>query len=492
MINVNSFDSLLESLNTEDCLSEIENNLFNIDIEHDLNPLTEETEWSYKNRYPVFIILMHSGTMMSNVIKKVTKDEFSHACISFSPKLDLIYSFGGKTRQIEKDESKRGFVIQSNKDNFYKTHKAHYAIYMMYVNKAAINAMKTNLKYFIDHKKEFKYDVLGLIDIWFGKDSENHKARFCSRFVMEIIGAGIPLDKLPSLYKPQELTNLNNISLVNKGEDFYNCKTSITMNNMRKVREKLFNERTFQENSLPSMNLSDKNLFISYDEPLYPTKHGEYGTDDNVWNSYVIFNNKYYRERVEALIIKDNKVFLSKGSKNNFRIPGGSTEPNESLVEQLENECKEEARIKIKNPVFIGTYIIDFDKESGYWKDLPFKYSGYYIHLYIADYDKEYKGKIAEVDKDDNMIKYGNFYDINDNEILSKLTSHWLYALKCYKKNNLNENYMTEFSASGIAPVSTMGNEPIQRQYFTDHDLSLEEDELYETYLEDFVNDLFI
>ena len=35
------------------------------------------------NKKAVYIVLMHSGTPLANIIKKVTNDEFSHACISF-------------------------------------------------------------------------------------------------------------------------------------------------------------------------------------------------------------------------------------------------------------------------------------------------------------------------------------------------------------------------------------------------------------------------
>ena len=58
--------------------------------------INEEAIFSKTQKNPVYIVLIHSGTPLANAIKKVTGDEFSHACISFNSKLDPLYSFGTK------------------------------------------------------------------------------------------------------------------------------------------------------------------------------------------------------------------------------------------------------------------------------------------------------------------------------------------------------------------------------------------------------------
>lgn len=42
----------------------------------------------------IYIILTHTGTMLSNIIKKYTKDEFSHVSIALDKELNRMYSFG--------------------------------------------------------------------------------------------------------------------------------------------------------------------------------------------------------------------------------------------------------------------------------------------------------------------------------------------------------------------------------------------------------------
>ena len=42
----------------------------------------------------IYIILTHTGTMLSKIIKKYTKDEFSHVSIALDKELNRMYSFG--------------------------------------------------------------------------------------------------------------------------------------------------------------------------------------------------------------------------------------------------------------------------------------------------------------------------------------------------------------------------------------------------------------
>ena len=196
----------------------------------------EEANYSRQNKYPVFIVLMHTGTLLANIIKKFTRDEFSHACISFNSKLDPMYSFGNK--QIVKMDL--GLTIGSPRFGFFKTHKSVYSVYVMYVNKASYDAMQTALKKFTATPDAWDYDFINLLSVWMGRPSENSKKYFCSRFCMEVISKGRELEKVPSLYRPQEMAELNDITLVNHGTDFYNYNYKVTERNLKLVKKHKF------------------------------------------------------------------------------------------------------------------------------------------------------------------------------------------------------------------------------------------------------------
>ena len=78
---------------------------------------------------------------------------------------------------------------------------------------------------------------------------------------------------------------------------------------------------------------------------------GFYG-NDNKWNALVSFpfDPNVYRDRVETIIIRDQKeVFVKKSVNGEYRLPGGSKDKDVSDADQAMNECMEEARINVRN-----------------------------------------------------------------------------------------------------------------------------------------------
>jgi hypothetical protein len=239
------------------------------------NIFQEETVYDKENRYPVFIVLTYGDNPLGMAISKLTGDEWTHSLISFNPELKPMYSFATRTQKSDKPQSLFGFVYQDTKDKWYAHKETKYLVYVMYVTKEARKKMQERLDYFIKHERESKYDFAGLINIWKNKDSETHRKYFCSRFVAEILGQGVPLEKLPSLYRPQELNDLNNISLVNAGKDMYEYNPKITLKNMKRIRENNYNKRKYQSDEIASHvriaeSAADRfiNGILSYDKFL--------------------------------------------------------------------------------------------------------------------------------------------------------------------------------------------------------------------------------
>lgn len=211
--------------------------IYETDFKITKDMIFEDAKYDDTHQYPIYIILMHSGTPLANAIKKVTGDEYSHACISFNSGLSPLYSFGGKTKA---GESGFGFVVQSSRDNFYKNRKSKFAVYTMFVSKEGRDAMKERLKYFQKNKEKLKYDIVGLIQIFFGKSTEYKMDKFfCSRFVMDLISKGSNIgDRVPSLWKPEDIKQLSNISLIQKGDDFYHYSKTKADKEIENIKKK--------------------------------------------------------------------------------------------------------------------------------------------------------------------------------------------------------------------------------------------------------------
>ena len=197
--------------------------------------ISEEAIFSKDHKNPVFLVLSSGSSWFANAIKTVTKNEFSHAMISFNSKLDPLYSFGTRT------DGKLGFVINNPKDRVWDIEDCKYSVYVMYVTDKAKRTMKKRLDDFVSKEKDLKYSFKGILDIWRGKESEKDEKWFCSRFVMEIISKAQNLSKVPSLWRPGDIEQLSNISLVNRGFNFYNYDHKITDRHIKDIEKGTYN-----------------------------------------------------------------------------------------------------------------------------------------------------------------------------------------------------------------------------------------------------------
>lgn len=184
--------------------------------------------------HPVYILLTHSSTFLANLIKKYTKDKYSHAAISFDPSIKKFYTFG------RKEKGGGGFSIESPDIDFYKQRpNVPYGIYCVFVNSEQLAKMKEKLQYFIENENKFKYHFMGLIKIAFGKSSENDTKFFCSGFVVDILqAAGISTKRSYSLYKPQDLTHIYSSYKILEGNGLQTIKEDVVIEKTKIAKEK--------------------------------------------------------------------------------------------------------------------------------------------------------------------------------------------------------------------------------------------------------------
>ena len=169
--------------------------------------------------YPVYVLCVHTGTLLANMIKKATGSHFSHCTISFDSSLKNMYSFGRKVKMTEM--SNGSFVKESIKNPPYTNKDVTYALYCIPVTEDQLNAMKKRLEYFVKNKTKFRYDFGGLIKNFFGIADNPEQRWFCSRFVADIINAGSepgkPMIREPSLMRPEDFLYTNFAQYITSG-----------------------------------------------------------------------------------------------------------------------------------------------------------------------------------------------------------------------------------------------------------------------------------
>lgn len=169
-----------------------------------MDPINESVNKTEK-LYPVYIMLVHSGTAVSNVIKKVSHSEYSHASISFDSSMSKMYSFA---RKDPKNPFIGGFRYESIGKGFYEKKEVPYGVYVVPCTEDQIKRMKKRLAYFEKNQEKFTFDFVGLVTNYAGIVNNPAYSWFCSRFVADILNAGSPEGKVyvpePSLQDPDD------------------------------------------------------------------------------------------------------------------------------------------------------------------------------------------------------------------------------------------------------------------------------------------------
>lgn len=167
-------------------------------------------------------------------------------------------------------------------------------------------------------------------------------------------------------------------------------------------------------------------------------RNGGFYDKHGVWNAIKILpsDTRIYRNRVETIIVKNNKeVFVKKKPNGEYFLPGGSKERDIPDIEQAANECREEARINVRNIESTGITLKNVNKPSK--DDEKFIWTGALSDIYVAEYDSLFKGAIEKVDKDPFILS-GKFYPVK--QCLKFFKDEHREALIWFLKNHVGQN----------------------------------------------------
>jgi len=188
------------------------------------------------------------------------------------------------------------------------------------------------------------------------------------------------------------------------------------MRKLNKVTNKdIKNDEPIKESSFDNQQV-DNNL----DKKITEETHPKGFLLNDVWNPIQWINGLAFRNRVDVLVINDeNKVFVRKYDKDNYRLPGGGIEEILSIEETAIKETEEEAGLKIKDVYdtqlsYIKKYTKLTDKLQLIKDQLGFEYFGVINRVVRGTLDKDFVGHIDDHDKDNDLIKNGKFINMDE------------------------------------------------------------------------------
>ena len=165
----------------------------------------------------IYIVLTHTGTALSTIIKYYTKDEFSHVSISLDEELEEMYSFG---RLNPYNPFWGGFVHESIRNGTFKRFKnTRTEIYSLNIEDEQYNRLVKIINHFKMNTQKYSFNILGLACVSIKRKIRRKNNFYCAEFVKHVLkSAGITsVAELPEIIKPEDFKKIEGLQLEYKG-----------------------------------------------------------------------------------------------------------------------------------------------------------------------------------------------------------------------------------------------------------------------------------
>lgn len=169
------------------------------------------------NSRAIYIVVTCTGTGVARAIRVVTKMPYSHASLAATPQLHELYSF---TRSYKRVPLPATFNTERvGEGTLGKFAAIPCEVYELPVTDAQYEQFTQLIGHFQACRKQYSYSLIGLLRVKMQIERDLERKFVCSQFVAYVLHeCGVPLDKAPSLYSPDDLRFLPQARLIFRGE----------------------------------------------------------------------------------------------------------------------------------------------------------------------------------------------------------------------------------------------------------------------------------
>lgn len=165
----------------------------------------------------IYIIQSCTGTVLSDIIKGYTKNQYTHVSVSLDKNLDQMYSFG---RLNPYNPFWGGFVQEHvDKGTFARFYNTDCAISELEVTDEQYERLSEKIEYFKKNRESYKFNIAGLFMVAANKKRVKKNTFYCAEFVKYVLKRSrINVKNLPKIIKPQDFSKLKNLNLIYEGK----------------------------------------------------------------------------------------------------------------------------------------------------------------------------------------------------------------------------------------------------------------------------------
>ena len=165
----------------------------------------------------IYIVTTYTGTLLSGLIKRISKTPYAHVSIALNSNLKPMYSFG---RLNPKTPIFAGFVEENINEGLYAIRENTMCrVYSLNVTNYQYEMLEKNIIKVSNNRKQYYYDIKGLVYLSMNKSRKKDNKYVCSNFVADMLEkSDISILNKPSHeVKPNDFYNLEDFTLEYEG-----------------------------------------------------------------------------------------------------------------------------------------------------------------------------------------------------------------------------------------------------------------------------------
>ncbi|MBU5436511.1 hypothetical protein KQI42_00745 [Tissierella sp. MSJ-40] len=170
------------------------------------------------NKRVIYILLTHSGSILSKCIKTYTREPYSHVSIALDHTLNELYSFG----RIKPNNPLIGGFVKEDiiRGTYSRFPNTTCALYSLEISNLQYNKLRKEIHKFKSEKEKYGYNLIGLIGVMLDVPMEKEYNYFCSQFVATLLyNSGVYLfRKSAGLVSPKDFRQCRNLELMYEGK----------------------------------------------------------------------------------------------------------------------------------------------------------------------------------------------------------------------------------------------------------------------------------
>lgn len=165
----------------------------------------------------IYIVTTYTGTLLSYMIRNISKTPYAHVSIALNEELKPMYSFG---RLNPKTPIFAGFVEENINQGLYEIRKNTMCrVYSLEVTDSQYKKLQENISEVSNNRKEYDYDVKALVYLSINKPRQKDYKYVCSNFVADMLEkSDIKILNKPYYeVRPNDFYNLKELNLEYEG-----------------------------------------------------------------------------------------------------------------------------------------------------------------------------------------------------------------------------------------------------------------------------------